>query len=149
MDRRVEQQHKKVIRTTMLVQDRILKQQVKELHRLYDVQRNLLGQLKRETGTDSQSSTDHQGQLLDRNTVLKEAVGDLTIPITLVDYFDVERQSPNDKNKGPGLYTTDLPSTSTTIGTSNPRINDGDGGDGMVDLALSIGFGDENSTKGT
>ncbi|KAK9705836.1 hypothetical protein RND81_07G085700 [Saponaria officinalis] len=148
MDKRVMQLNKEWIKTTMLTQDRTLKEQVRELHRLYHVQKKLMEQQR---GTEqlphSLNSVDTQDY------------------ITLVDYFDLERQSLNDnEDRDPDTTdrpsasttaedrnpdTTDRPSASTTAGIGDPRSNDGDDGGRMVDLELSIGFGGGNSTKET
>ncbi|TXG61069.1 hypothetical protein EZV62_012432 [Acer yangbiense] len=151
MDRTLEKHNIESIKKTMQIHEDIFKHQVKELHRLYRVQKTLMSELKKEVKLN-QIWSNHSHKFIKQNHATAQhsrersgsCSGGETIRITTPSRgFDLERPATMDEDQaGPSARSPTNIISNTIIGSNVDEDNSSE-----VELRLSIGVSPSSSSK--
>ncbi|MBA0826136.1 hypothetical protein Goarm_011020 [Gossypium armourianum] len=163
MERALEKQHMESIRKTMQMHENIFKHQVRELHRLYSVQKMLMDELKKEIkqnrfwATPMTSSDVNQQHLRAQTTCVnnshvqaelstRERSGSSGDTMKIVRGFDLERPAGEDISADASAVVEDQAGPSSLMHSRISHMSIQGSDDSEVELTLSIG-GSSSSKK--
>ncbi|XP_052888041.1 uncharacterized protein LOC108469109 [Gossypium arboreum] len=145
MERALEKQHMESIRKTMQMHENIFKHQVRELHRLYSVQKMLMDELKRKTSSDvNQQHLRAQTTCVNNSHVqaepsTRERSGSPGDTMKIVRGFDLERPAGEDISVDASAVVEDQAGPSSLMHSRISHMSIQGSDDSEVELTLSIG----------